>query len=240
MKTGSSMESKTKKGRSFDHRHIGVGIVLLSLVIPFSYYPSGFSIILEGWLFSFPVSEITRYITTDFQYASYFLLDFLMLLTPHVFLGTSIFAAYFLSNRRSTRVVGIIHAVYFGLVILFSLISMDSFGSPLEVFGFPFILGGVAGLSLLIPSSTTDDEQTTDRQPPAPMKPSTLVIGIGLIAFTIWGFGIISEGLDSNISPIYLLPFLFMVGGPILLLLPVIALILDFLFSPSKSNKEDE
>jgi hypothetical protein len=31
-----------------------------------------------------------------------------------------------------------------------------------------------------------------------------------------------------------------MVGGPILLLLPVIALILDFLFSPSKSNKEDE
>ena len=81
------MESKTKKGRSFDHRHIGVGIVLLSLVIPFSYYPSGFSIILEGWLFSFPVSEITRYITTDFQYASYFLLDFLMdfLLIFHVF-----------------------------------------------------------------------------------------------------------------------------------------------------------
>jgi hypothetical protein len=89
------MESKTKKGRSFDHRHIGVGIVLLSLVIPFSYYPSGFSIILEGWLFSFPVSEITRYITTDFQYASYFLLDFLMLLTPHVFLGHQYFCSVF-------------------------------------------------------------------------------------------------------------------------------------------------
>lgn len=241
--TERAMEATTNKGRSFDHRHIGVGIVLLSLMIPFSYYPSGFSLIIEGWIFTFPVSQITQYIWTDFQYASFFLYDFLMLLTPHVFLGTSIFAAHSLYNRRSTRMAGIIHAVYFGFVILFSFVALDSSSNRFafsDFFGFSFFLGGLAGLTFLIPSSASHDEQTTDRQPSEPIKPSTIILPIGMIALIIWGFGIISEGLDSNISPIYIMPFLFLVGGPIILALPVIAWILDLLFSRLKPQKEEE
>ena len=117
------MDSEVKNKRSFDRRHIGVGVVLLSLMIPSSYGISGFSIIFGGGLFSFPIGEIVQYITTDLGFAVVLLSDYLLWLSPLVFLGTSIFSAVSLYNHRSTRVAGIIHAVYFGLVILFSVVS---------------------------------------------------------------------------------------------------------------------
>ena len=225
------MESKVKNERSFDHRHIGVGVVLLSLMIPSSYGISGIGIIFWGDLFFFPISEIVQYIRTDLAWAVVLLSDYLLILTPHVFLGTSIFSAVSLYNHRSTRVAGIIHAVYFGLVILFSVVSWIFIGY-LEMQGFVFFLGGLAGLSFLYPSTMLYDEQTTNDQPKETMNPSTVILTIGVVCLAIWGFGIIGEGLDSNISPIYLMPFLCMVGGPIFIILAGISLVLDKIKKP--------
>ena len=225
------MESKVKNERSFDHRHIGVGVVLLSLMIPSSYGISGIGIIFWGDLFFFPISEIVQYIRTDLAWAVVLLSDYLLILTPHVFLGTSIFSAVSLYNHRSTRVAGIIHAVYFGLVILFSVVSWIFIGY-LEMQGFVFFLGGLAGLSFLYPSTMLYDEQTTNDQPKETMNPSTVILTIGVVCLAIWGFGIIGEGLDSNISPIYLMPFLCMVGGPIFIVLAGISLVLDKIKKP--------
>ena len=225
------MDSELKNKRSFDHRHIGVGVVLLSLMIPSSYGISGIGIIFWGDLFFFPISEIVQYIRTDLAWAVVLLSDYLLILTPHVFLGTSIFSAVSLYNHRSTRVAGIIHAVYFGLVILFSVVSWIFIGY-LEMQGFVFFLGGLAGLSFLYPSTMLYDEQTTNDQPKETMNPSTVILTIGVVCLAIWGFGIIGEGLDSNISPIYLMPFLCMVGGPIFIILAGISLVLDKIKKP--------
>jgi hypothetical protein len=220
------MESEVENKRPFDHRHIGVGVVLLSLMIPSSYGISGLSIIFWGDLFSFPIGETVQYIRTDLTWAVFLLSDYLFILTPHVFLGTSIFSAVSLYNHRSTRVAGIIHAVYFGLVILFSVVYWIIIGY-LEVQGFVFFLGGLAGLSFLYPSTTLYDQQTTNDQPKETMNPSTVILLIGMVCLAIWGFGIIGEGLDSNVSPIYLMPYLCMVGGPIFIVLVGISLVLD-------------
>ena len=225
------MDSEVKNKRSFDHRHIGVGVVLLSLMIPSAYGISGFSIIFEGGLFSFPIGEIVQFITTDLGWAVVLLSDYLRTLSPLVFLCTSIFSAVSLYNHRSTRVAGIIHAVYFGLVILFSVVSWIFIGY-LEVQGFAFFLGGLAGLSFLYPSTMLYDQQTANDQPKKPTNPSTVILAIGMVFLAIWGFGIIGEGLDSNISPIYLMPYLCMVGGPIFIALAGISLVLDKIKKP--------
>lgn len=224
------VDSEVKNKRSFDHRHIGVGVVLLSLMIPSSYGISGFGIIFEGDLFSFPIGEIVQYITTDLGWAVVLLYDYLLWLSPHVFLGTSIFSAVSLYNHRSTRVAGIIHAVYFGFVILLSVVS--SFVGYLEMQGFAFFLGGLGGLSFLYPSTMLYDQQTANDQPKKTINPSTVILPIGTVFLAIWGFGIIGEGLDSNISPIYLMPYLCMVGGPIFIALAGISLVLDKIIKP--------
>ena len=64
------------------------------------------------------------------------------------------------------------------------------------------------------------------------MKPSTVILSIGMVCLAIWGFGIIGEGLDSNISPTYLMPYLCMVGGPIFIVLVGISLVLDKIIKP--------
>jgi len=227
------VDAEVKNKRSFDRRHIGVGVVLLSLMIPSSYGISGFSIIFGGGLFSFPIpiGEIVQYITTDLGFAVVLLSDYLLWLSPLVFLGTSIFSAVSLYNHRSTRGAGIIHAVYFGLVILFSVVSWI-FTGYLEVQGVVFFLGGFAGLSFLYPSTTLYDQQITNDQPKEPMNPSTVILTIGTVSLAIWGFGIIGEGLDSNISPIYLMPYLCMVGGPIFIALAGISIVLDKIKKP--------
>lgn len=233
------METEMKSRRSFDHRHIGVVVVLLSLITPSDYFPSGFSLILEGDLFTFPIGEIVQYMSTDLEYAAYWFSEFLLILTPHVFLGTSIFAAVSLYNHRSTRVAGIIHAIYFGLVIIISVVSWNSFGNPLEVYGFAFFLGGLAGLSFLFRNSTTHVQQTTNDQPQEPMSIGSVILGIGMVCLAIWGWGIIQEGLNENISPIYLMPFLCMAGGPIFIVLAVVSTILNVI-SKSKNKKLSE
>ena len=220
------MESEVKNKRAFDHRHVGVGVVLLSLMIPSNYGISGLGIIFGGDLFYFPLVEEVRMMGVFYP-----LSGFLSILTPHVFLGTSIFSAVSLYNHRSTRGAGIIHAVYFGLVILFSVASWI-FDGYLEVPGVVFFLGGFAGLSFLYPSTTLHDQQITNDQPKEPMNPSTVILTIGTVCLVIWGFGVIGEGLDSNISPIFLLPFLCMVGGPIFIVLAGIVLVLDKIRKP--------
>ena len=64
------------------------------------------------------------------------------------------------------------------------------------------------------------------------MKSSTVILPIGMVCLAIWGFGIIGEGLDSNISPIYLVPYLCMVGGLIFIVLECISLVLDKIIKP--------
>jgi len=229
------MENEVKNRRSFDHRHIGVGVVFLSLVIPFDYGDSGLDIIFWGGLFSFPIGEIIQVITTDLAWAVVLFSDYLRILTPHVFLGTSIFSAVSLYNHRSTRVAGIIHAVYFGLVILFSVVSWI-FIEYMEMLGFDFFLGGLAGLVFLFPNSATHVQQTTNDQPKKPMNPGSVILSIGMFCLVIWGWGVIQEGLEYNISPIYLMPFLCMVGGPIFIVLLVISLVLNRIKKPKDEN----
>lgn len=225
------MNPEVKNKRSFDHRHIGIGVVVLSLMIPSYYGISGFGIIFGGDLFTFPIGEIVQYIRTDLAWALFLLSDYLRRLTSLVFLGTSISSAVSLYNHRSTRVAGIIHAVSFGFVILFSVVSWMIDGYT-EMQDFAFFLGGLAGLSFLDPSTMLYDQQTTNDQPKKPMNPSTVILPIGMVSLGIWGFGIIGEGLDSNISPIYLMPYLCMVGGPIFIALAGISLVLDKIKKP--------
>lgn len=217
--------------RSFDRRHIGVGVVLLSLMIPSSDGISGFSIIFGDDLFSFPIGEIVQYIKTDLGWAVVLLSDYLLWLSPFVFLSTSIFSAVSLYNHRSTRVAGIIHAVYFGFVILFSVVSYI-FTGYLEMQDFAFFLGGLGGLSFLYPGTMLYDQETANDQPKKTINPSTVILPIGMVFLAIWGFGIIGEGVDSNISPIYFMPYLCMVGGPIFIALAGISLVLDKIIKP--------
>lgn len=58
-------------------------------------------------------------------------------------------------------------------------------------------------------------------------SPGTLIFFIGIVVLLIWGFSVLGEGLDINISPTSLMPFLCIVGGPIFIVLSVFSLMLN-------------
>lgn len=58
-------------------------------------------------------------------------------------------------------------------------------------------------------------------------SPGTLIFFIGIVVLLIWGFSELGEGLDSNISPTGIMPFLCIVGGPIFIVLSVFSLMLN-------------
>ena len=58
-------------------------------------------------------------------------------------------------------------------------------------------------------------------------SPGTLIFFIGIVVLLIWGFSELGEGLDSNISPTGIMPFLCIVGGPIFIVLSVSSLMLN-------------
>lgn len=58
-------------------------------------------------------------------------------------------------------------------------------------------------------------------------SPGTLIFFIGIVVLLIWGFSVLGDGLDINISPTSLMPFLCIVGGPIFIVLSVFSLMLN-------------
>ena len=84
--------------------------------------------------------------------------------------------------------------------------------------------------------TTADDQEITDVQPKR--SPSIVIAGVGMFCLTIWVLGIIGEGLEYNISPIYFMPYICMVSVPILLILG--SLLIQGATKTSKNESLDE
>ena len=70
-------------------------------------------------------------------------------------------------------------------------------------------------------------QQTVNEQPNnSPNFAGLVVFIVGIVVLAIWGLGIIGEGSESNISPLYSMVFILIVGGPILIILAVFSLML--------------
>ena len=72
--------------------------------------------------------------------------------------------------------------------------------------------------SFMVPEmeTTGDDQGITEVQPKRFV--GIFIAGVGMFCFAIWGLGIIGDGLENNISPIYFMPYICMAGVPILLI----------------------
>ena len=78
-------------------------------------------------------------------------------------------------------------------------------------------------------------QQTVNEQPNnSPNFAGIVVFIVGIVVLAIWGLGIIGEGLESNISPLYLTPFLCIVGGPIFIVLLVFSTMLTYVTNTKK------
>ena len=64
--------------------------------------------------------------------------------------------------------------------------------------------------------TTSDDQGITEVQPKRFV--GIFIAGVGMFCFAIWGLGIIGDGLEYSISPIYFMPYICMVGVPIFLI----------------------
>ena len=70
-------------------------------------------------------------------------------------------------------------------------------------------------------------EQTVNEQPNnSPNQAGLVVFLVGIVVLAILGFSVIGEGSGSGMSPVYLLLFLCIVGGPIFIVLSVFSLML--------------
>ncbi|MDB3879291.1 hypothetical protein N9295_00395 [bacterium] len=70
-------------------------------------------------------------------------------------------------------------------------------------------------------------EQTVNEQPNnSPNQAGLVVFLVGIVVLAILGFSVIGEGSGSGMSPVYYLPFLCIVGGPIFIVLSVFSLML--------------
>ena len=78
-------------------------------------------------------------------------------------------------------------------------------------------------------------QQTVNEQPNNSPNFAGLVVFIGgIVVLAIWGLGIIGEGSESNISPLYSMVFILIVGGPILIILAVFSLMLTIVTNTKK------
>ena len=81
-----------------------------------------------------------------------------------------------------------------------------------------------------VPVQQTVNEQRNH----SPNLVGLVIFLVGIVVLAIWGFGIVGEGLESNISPIYSLVFIIIVGGPILIVLTVFSLMLTYVTNTKK------
>ena len=78
-------------------------------------------------------------------------------------------------------------------------------------------------------------QQTVNEQPNnSPNFAGLVVFIVGIVVLAIWGLGIIGEGSESNISPLYSMVFILIVGGPILIILAVFSLMLTTVTNTKK------
>ena len=84
--------------------------------------------------------------------------------------------------------------------------------------------------------TTRDDQGITEVQPKRFV--GIFIAGVGMFCFAIWGLGIIEDGLEHNISPIYLMPYICMVGVPILLIFA--SLLIQSATKTTKNKSLDE
>ena len=92
--------------------------------------------------------------------------------------------------------------------------------------------------SFMVPEmeTTGDDQGITEVQPKRFV--GIFIAGVGMFCFAIWGLGIIGDGLENNISPIYLMPYICMVGVPILLIFA--SLLIQSATKTTKNKSLDE
>ena len=81
-----------------------------------------------------------------------------------------------------------------------------------------------------------DDQGITEVQPKRFV--GIFIAGVGMFCFAIWGLGIIGDGLENNISPIYFMPYICMAGVPILLIFA--SLLIQSATKTTKNKSLDE
>ena len=84
--------------------------------------------------------------------------------------------------------------------------------------------------------TTSDDQGITEVQPKRFV--GIFISGVGMFCFAIWGLGIIGDGLENNISPIYFMPYICMAGVPILLIFA--SLLIQSATKTTKNKSLDE
>ena len=78
-------------------------------------------------------------------------------------------------------------------------------------------------------------QQTVNEQPNNSPNLAGLVVFLGgILGLAIWGFSIIGGEAGSGMSPVYLIPFLFIVGGPIFIVLLVFSTMLTYVTNTKK------
>jgi hypothetical protein len=137
------------------YRHIGAGLILLSLLMPYYFgFISGFFVVKEGLLFELSIIDIIDVISIDLTTGLGFLLLYLVALTPNIFFITSLLAISQLIRNKSTRLTGTFHLAYFILVVVLTLIAGitagEFFSALTASYGYGFWIGGISGIALLI------------------------------------------------------------------------------------------
>ena len=137
------------------YRHIGAGLILLSLLMPYYFgFVSGLFVVKEGLLFELSIIDLIDVISIDLATGLGFLLLYLAALTPNIFLITSLLAISQLIRNKSTRLTGIFHLAYFVIIVVLTLIAGITAGElflTLKVsYGYGFWIGGISGIALLI------------------------------------------------------------------------------------------
>ena len=78
-------------------------------------------------------------------------------------------------------------------------------------------------------------QQTVNEQPNnSPNLAGVVVFLVGILVLAIWGFSIIGGEAGSGMSPVYLIPFLLIVGGPIFIVLLVFSAMLAYVTNTKK------
>ena len=78
-------------------------------------------------------------------------------------------------------------------------------------------------------------QQTVNEQPNnSPNLAGLVVFLVGIVVLAIWGFSIIGGEAGSDMSPVYLIPFLCIVGGPIFIVLSVFSTMLTYVTNTKK------
>ena len=137
------------------YRHIGAGLILLSLLMPYYFgLISGLFVVKEGLLFELSIIDIIDLISIDLTIGLGFLLLYLAALTPNIFFITSLLAISQLIRNKSTRLTGTFHLAYFMLVVVLTLIAGitagEFFSTLTASYGYGFWIGGISGIALLI------------------------------------------------------------------------------------------